>query len=303
MSWLPLALAAPALLTLVNFIDKFLIERAIRDHRAMPLFGGFIGALASTILWLAGVNVSLAVGDALILLTAGILVIVGAIFYFRAISLEQTSTIILIFQATPLLTLLLGWLLLGETIGGWQLVGFFLILISAIAISIQPGAGSLRISLAAYLMLIVSLTVASRSIMVRTMTGSPDLGTLLVYLGWGQGIGALILYLFGKAYRRALHQAMEKIRPATLGILAINETLFLIAAALGNQALTLGPAALVNVLGGTASFYGILFGAVLTLIAPSIFKESIARRELLRKSALALLLFAGLGFVVLGNAT
>ncbi len=304
MSWLPLALASPALITIVNFIDKYLLERQIRDHRALPVFAGLIGGLASLVLMpFAGVDPTLPALTVAILIVTGMSVILGAVFYFNAISRDHASTIILIFQVTPLLTLILGWALLGETIGGWQLAGFFVILAAAVALSIEPGTGNLRISLTAWLMFAAALTVAARSILVRTIPDSPTFGSIVVYSGIGQGIGAVILYLVSAPRRHAFHDALVNTKKIALVILVFGETLFLIASAIGNLAITLGPAALVNVLGGTASFYGIVFGALLTMIAPSIFKESLARRDLLRKSGLALLLFAGLGMVVLGNAT
>lgn len=304
MTWLPLALAAPALITVVNFVDKYLLESHIRDHRALPIFAGLFGALASLVLLpFVAADVALPTTTIVILLIAGMSVIAGAVFYFNAISRDQASTIILIFQVTPLLTLILGWALLGETIGGWQLVGFFLILAAAAALSIQPGAGRLRISLTAWLMFAAALTVAARSILVRTIPISPPFSAILIYTGFGQGIGAVLLYLVSATRRHAFHETLATTGKAPLAALGANEIFFLIGSALGNLAITLGPAALVNVLGGTASFYGIVFGALLTMLAPTVFKESLERRDLLRKSGLALLLFAGLAMVVLGDAS
>jgi drug/metabolite transporter (DMT)-like permease len=303
MAWLPLALAAPAIMTVVNFIDKYLLERHIPEHRALPIFAGLSGALASLVI-IPFVQAELAVPTTtlLILLIAGMSVIVGAVFYFQAISRDQASTVILIFQVTPLLTLILGWGLLGETIGGWQLVGFFLILVAAAALSIQPNAGKFRISLTAWLMFAAAFTVAARSVLVRTIPTSPSYSSIVVYTGLGQGIGAVLLYMFSTTRRQVFHQTFATTRKSALVMLGLNETFFLVGSALGNLAITLGPVALVNVLGGTASFYGIVFGALLTMIAPTIFKESLAKTDLLRKAGLAMLLFAGLGMVVLGNA-
>lgn len=44
-AWLPLALAAPALSTVVNFIDMSNVEREVQDTRAMPIVAGvmFVG--------------------------------------------------------------------------------------------------------------------------------------------------------------------------------------------------------------------------------------------------------------------
>ncbi|MCC6614651.1 MAG: hypothetical protein IT320_14315 [Anaerolineae bacterium] len=43
-AWLPLALAAPALPSVVNFIDKFIVEREVHDARAMSIVAGVMFA-------------------------------------------------------------------------------------------------------------------------------------------------------------------------------------------------------------------------------------------------------------------
>ena len=77
----------------------------------------------------------------------------------------------------------------------------------------------------------------------------------------------------------------------------MNETVFLAAKLLTLAAVALGPTALVSVLGGTQVFFGIVAGWVLTVLVPSIYREDVARRDLLRKGAVALVLFAGIACI------
>ena len=62
-------------------------------------------------------------------------------------------------------------------------------------------------------------------------------------------------------------------------------------------ALSLGPVALISVVSSINVFFAILFGWILTLIAPAVFKEGISRDELLHKAVWAIVLFVGIVLV------
>jgi drug/metabolite transporter (DMT)-like permease len=302
MTWLPLALAFPALLTIVNFIDKYIVERAIPDHRAMPVFAGLIGVIVAAIALLLGGDATLPAQDVAILLLGGVLIIIGAVLYFRAIAQEQASQVIILLQIAPVFVLVLAWLLLGESISTQAFIGFWLILAAALGVAAQGGGGKLRLSKTFGLLMLANLQIAISTIILRRLTTEPSFTTLLIYQGIGQGIGSALLYLFSPPYRQGFNRSLAEMPRPALAIIGFNETLFLAARALFNLAVTLGPAALVSVLSGTQAFYAILFGWLLTLTAPNIFRESITRADLLRKVALAVVLFIGLALVVAADA-
>lgn len=302
MAWLPFALASPALLTIVNFIDKYIVERAVPDHRAMPVFAGAIGLIVAVIALLLGGGAPLPAQDIAILLLGGVLIIVGAVLYFRAMTQEQASQVIILLQVAPVFVLVLAWLLLGEAIGVQAFIGFWLILAAALGVALQSGGGKLKLSNSFVLIMLANLQLAISTIIIRRLTTEPSFATLLIYQGIGQGIGSALLYLFAPPFRHAFNRALAEMPRPALAIIGINETLFLAARAIFNQAVTLGPAALVSVLSGTQAFYAILLGWILTLIAPQIFRESITRADLVRKAALAALLFVGLWLVVAADA-
>lgn len=52
--WLPLTQAATGLFTVVNFVDKHVVEREVQAPRALAIFPGLEGAIASLMLFLLG---------------------------------------------------------------------------------------------------------------------------------------------------------------------------------------------------------------------------------------------------------
>ncbi|MBE0689965.1 MAG: DMT family transporter [Anaerolineae bacterium] len=297
-AWLPLALAAPALLTVVNFIDKYIVEREVQDTRAMPIFAGLAGVTASIVLFLTGAWTPLPQTDALIIIFVGMLVIVGATFYFVALPKAQTSAIIILLQLTPVFVLVLAWLFLREEIALLQFAGFWLIVTAAMGISIEPGAGRIRLSGPFASIMIVSVLHAFSSILLRVLLVDPDLMTIIFYQGIGQGIGAALVYAIVPSFRYGFNLTFQQVRKSAIVIISLNEFLFLAARGLTNQALTLGPAARVSVLSGTQVFYGILFGLLLMRISPTTFREAVDMRSIIRKVFLAGVMFAGLWLVI-----
>src|SRR5262245_33950598 len=132
MNWFISALLAPAVFTLVNFIDKYVVSEQVKDYRGMPIYSVITGLCLGTLFWIVAGFPLLPIKDAVLLLLAGVCISWGAVLYFQAISDDETSNIILLFQMAPLLVLVLSVLFLKETILPKQALGFVLILFSCI---------------------------------------------------------------------------------------------------------------------------------------------------------------------------
>lgn len=95
----------------------------------------------------------------------------------------------------------------------------------------------------------------------------------------------------------AFHESFRSVGKVTLGVMFFNEILFIISKAFTFLAISLGPVALVGVLGGTQVFYGFLYGILLTLLFPKIFQEDISKNEIVKKLLFAVILFIGIWFI------
>jgi hypothetical protein len=63
------------------------------------------------------------------------------------------------------------------------------------------------------------------------------------------------------------------------------------------MAFTLAPVAIVSIIGSTQVFFGLLYGTVLTILFPKLFKENISKQTLVRKLILAIIAFTGIFLV------
>src|SRR5205085_1653247 len=118
---------------------------------------------------------------------------------------------------------------------------------------------------------------AISAILIKFAVEANSFSKILSYESWGIGLGGIILYLLFPSVRNAFHESRKNVRRVALGVMFINEGMFVLSKSFTFFAYSIGPIALVSIAGDTQLFFGILFGLLLTAIAPNIFKEGIDR--------------------------
>lgn len=293
-NWLTFALLAPLVFTGVNFVDKYIVEKEVKDYRGMPIYGTIMGLIMGTLFWILTGFPILNLKDTLILLLTGSITIWAAALYFQAISMEEASRVILLFQMTPILVLIMSYIFLGERITLQQLVGFFLILLAVIGVSDSIKKGGFQLSKAFWLILAVDFMWAISAILIKFSINETSFTQVLSYESWGLGLGGLLLYAFFPSIRNSFNYSIKTVRKTALVIMFGNEGLFVFGKSLQFFAYSLGNAALVSIIGSTQVFIGIIVGIVLTIFLPHIIKEDITKTILVKKLALAVVMFIGL---------
>lgn len=296
MNWVLLALLAPAVYTIVNFIDKYLVSDKIKDYRAMPIYGTVVGLVVGTIFWVVTGFPLLSFYNAAIVIFTGMITIWATPMYFKALSKEETTTVIILFQMMPVMSLILGYFLLGESISPKQLLGFVIILISVILASIKPSAQKVGFKLSSifFLILVVDFMWALAGVLINFAIEANSFSEILSYESWGIGLGGLILFLLFPSIRNAFLKSVRKLKKPTLGVVFTNEFIFVLAKGITFLAYVAGPVALVSVLSGTQVFFGIIYGVALTLLFPKLFSENLSRETLLKKGALGVAVLIGI---------
>ena len=126
-TWVLLSILAPAILTVVNFTDKYILERQIKDYRGFAIFSAIVGLTAGALLWVATGFPTLPLTDGLLVVLTGVLAVFGTALYFQVLSKEETSKVIFLLQLTPVMVLALSVLFLGDKLSLRAFAGFVLI--------------------------------------------------------------------------------------------------------------------------------------------------------------------------------
>jgi uncharacterized membrane protein len=293
MSWLWPSLIAPALLTAVVFIDKYVLTKRVKNPLGVPLYQPVAATAFAGALTLFHFGPDPGLRNALLIMSAGALGAFGAALYFQALSRSQTSNIVAYLQVQPIFTLVMAIAILGETLTRGQGFGFALILSAVLGLAFED-QGKLRPGRAFYEIMGGNLLFALASILIKLTSNLHAFATILEFESWGVVVAGVALFAFYPQMRREFLASLRISGGGTLAIMFGNEALYILSKAVTFLAITLGPVALVSALAGTQVFYGLAFGLLLSLWFPLVFHERTDRKTFLKRAALMMLLFLGI---------
>lgn len=280
-SWIVLALIAPFFWALANFIDKYVLEK----HTIGTIDFVFFSSITSWVfvpvmILLFGVPVF----DAAVIIPmlTGMGWIYSYGFYGKALEEGETSSIVILFKLVPVITAILGFIFLGQILSVDELIAFMVVLTGAVIVSVDRKKG--------WVMKGFSMTMIA-VFLWAVVTLVTDYGLTKMafwdYVIWehvGAAFAGLTLFLV-PSMRKEVIQGLKESRLAKYGWFGLNNFFDFLAQLIIKKALVLAPsAALVTVVLQSQSVYAILIGVCLTLLMPSIIKEDISKKTLLKKA-------------------
>ncbi|MFH0773498.1 MAG: EamA family transporter [bacterium] len=293
--WVLYALAAPFLYSVTNFVDKYLLEKRIKDPIAASIFGSAVSSFLGILLFICLGFPRIEVFQAAFLFLAGILLVLYLVPYYFALQMDDTSVVVPLFQFVPLFVLMLSSLFLHESLSLRQFVGFICILLSGYTLSVGKVDFSLfRPRKILWLMMLSSLLYGTVLVLFRSVVKSQDFWTTLSYEMMGGGIGAAILLCFVgiKRFKKVVRQIVP-----LFGIVSANNSIAIVAQMSEGFALSLVPASLVSIIGGVQPLFLLMLGYFLTKSFPRLIKENIGENIIKKKLLIIVIIFIGLYFI------
>lgn len=288
MSWFFIALIAPAVWAMVNYIDEYLLKETKLSPLTLTIFSGVVGSCISIgyIFFAQRDSISLIpLHDIFFLIASGLSVFLFIYFNLSALKHGEASVVSPLFLLSIIFSYVLGIVFLGEMLELKRVAGSFFIILGAYFILIKKNNdifGGLRLNIL-YLMILSSFFAASNSTLFR-FVAEPYGDEMFWTMFFWQYVGiilttvfvALGVVIFQKKQR--LKYELKKIYTGGFwGFLGniINETLTIIGDTALNFALISAPVALViTVTEGFQPFFVILYGFILAKMYPRIFREN-----------------------------
>ncbi len=265
MNWLIFALISPALYGVTNFIEKFLVDKKVKDPIIVPIFAGipaFFTALF--ILFINGFPI-VHFPQLLAIVVSGVFLELYLVPYFMALSIEDASRVVPLFQFIPIFVLLFSFIFLGETLNANQLVGFLFIFTGAFILGVKRVEGKLfRLRKSVYLMLLSSFLFSITPILFKFVAIKESFLITIAYQFLGIALGALLLLTVPKYKERVFHDARQ-VGLDVWGLLTLNEIFALFAQSSLGFAYLLAPVALVSVIGSTQPLFVLTYGVILSV--------------------------------------
>lgn len=294
MDWVIFSLLSRALYAVDNVVDKVLIGKYLKDSVVLTLIFGISPLFLSIVIvtfnglsWIGLKPVSLVI-------FAGIIQIVAVFAFYQAVSKEEISRVIPLFQFTPLFVLIFSFLFLGEVLTLSHYLAFVLILLGGFLISLQKAKGVFKLRNAFWWMVLSSLIYAVQVVILKSLYVAYPFWDLTVYLGFAEFLPTPILLLFISDFRGRFVRSLSNLKPVgwTLLMLAM---FFVTTASLSVfWALTTGPVSIISVLRGFQGIFVLIYAVFISIWLPNILKEELAGGVLLTKVIAISLMILGL---------
>jgi len=298
MSWFFIALWAPFLLACANHNDKFLLSRYLRQKSigAIVILSSLLSGVAILIVLFIQQDVfdlSFVKGTALV--ATGMSSVFSAVCYLYALDIDEASFVTPFYQTVPIFAYVLGYFILRETITLSQGSGSFVIIVGALALSLEFGRPvvSFKRNVVA-LMLGASFLSAVNGVIFKLIAVEMGFWVSLFWGFVGQTMIGLTLLICISSYRRDFLDLFKQSKVGAVGLIALSKTLFSVSETITLYATLLAPVALVLLVNSFQPLFVFAFGIVLTLFFPGVTKESLGRMKMLQKGVgICLMLVAG----------
>jgi len=142
--------------------------------------------------------------------------------------------------------------------------------------------------------LVMDLSLAVAVIFIKLALGFDSFLLPLICEGWGLGLAAVTLYIISSPMRLIVNTTLAAMPSRAFSIIEFNELMTVAGKWLVFFAYSIGPAALVSVVGSAQSFFAMIIGYLLTVFWPLIAKEDISNDNVFRKITAFFILVAGL---------
>ena len=290
MNWILFSLLAPLFWAASNFVDKYILGKHTKGIFDFLFFSTITSWFLFPILFVFVGMPELTTYSWVPILT-GIILVYSYGFYGKALEQGDTSALVILFKLIPVLTVILAFIFLGQTLSSNELLSFIIVLVGATIVSFEKGRG---IFIKGFGMILIAI------LMWSVMTLFVDYGlTKMSFWDYllldtlGSALAGLTLFII-PAMRRQVIEGLKTATTSKYVWFSGNNLLDFLGQMSIKKALAIAPSAgLVTVVMQVQSFYAIVIGILLTLFLPNIIREDISANTLVKKFIGALIMFSG----------
>jgi len=296
MTWFYIAIIAPFLYALTNFIDKILLEKYFKKSGVgtIIIFSSLFSVFALPFTFLMDPSV-LAVSyiHIFILCIVGVLNILLLWFYLQALKEEEASVVIVFYQLVPVFGYILGYFILGETLTVMQIIAMAIIILGTTIISLEiDSENKFKLRKKTILpMLVACLCWASSSVIFKFAALEENVWRSFFWENVMLVVVGILIFTFARSYRTNFIDAIKNNPKQMLLLNGANELIFISGNLVISFAYMLAPVALVLLMNSFQTIFVLVIGIMLTIFLPKIVVEKIEAKHIWQK-VLAILITA-----------
>lgn len=291
------SILSPAIFGIGNYIDKFLLEKHNISPIVITIYGGAAAFIAGVVVLLLTGFHPIDIKSLLIILFSGFLTSIYLLPYYKALSIDETSRIIPLFQFYPIFVLILSFIFLREELSITQYVGSALIIGAGFLLSIEKLEGDIfRLRKSFFYVMISSLLFAMAQVLYKFGVEEIPFWNTLPYEGFGIALGSISILLYSNNLKKFRNET-KLFKKRVFIFLGINECFYILARYTGYFSISLISVGIVSVLAGLQPLFVLIYGIILSLWFPHILKEVINKKTLTLKIFSIIVIIIGTYFI------
>jgi len=290
---------ASFLWALTNHIDKFMIngiDESASSVKTLLVFSTLVAGIIFTPIWLIVSKFSVAISNLSLIsvFVAAIIYTLATYFYFKALSKNDASIVVVMFQLIPVFSYILALIFFNENLTIQQIIGSIIIILSAVIISFDFEEKNNNSKFQALLLMIFSsLLYAIYFILFDVAIRHSSYNSCAFWYQVGFILIGIVLMCV-KSFRTTFIKAIKTNGNRYLSLNVTNEAINLWANLLVNFANVTIPIAIANILNGFQGAFVFILGVIGVKLLPKYFKEDLRRKIVIQKVGCIVLSVVGL---------
>jgi drug/metabolite transporter (DMT)-like permease len=304
MNMIFLPIIAALCYALSGFIDNYLVDAHVKKLHAKcmsPIYMALeIIACAAILIITRGSVLEVSAGGIAIFFGAAAFNSLASLPYYAALKRGETTEVSLLSQAAPIIALVLGVALLGESIGAEQLAAFFLIIGSAVFLVLGSGSKHIKLKMISggYVLLACLFWVLSDIVFVLQARESAFITSFFWLLLGGLAANA-VQFAIMKSWRRDFKTFISRNRAKKVAIITVNELVWGVGEVAWRFGVVMLPVAIVSVTGNVSQLIiTFVLGILLSSFFPRFGREKLTKKIVVNHALATVTI--GVALVILG---
>lgn len=294
--WIGLTILSLALFAAVNVMDKIIRMQHLKSNLGFMMLSMLKNGALLVLLPFVALQ-PMKPFDIFLLLIAGVLWQVLTYLYVIALSVEEVSRVVPLWNLAPPFTLALAWFFLGERLSMMDYAAFAVLVLGAVLISTHfRELKKMRLSKAFWLMLLATFLIVIHLVILKYLLRSYDVWMMFLSIQLIGFLMAIGLFSF-KRPREMFTHGVTSLSRTGITLFAIMSLLSFAAYLVYNYAISKGPLTLISGLDGFQSLFLFIFTLTLSRFFPRILREDISMPVIVQKVVALGLLFVGLWMI------
>lgn len=292
MDWLLFAVISAFAYSVTGIIDKYLVDKKVKNPIIITAFVRMLFIIPVVII-LPFVSFSLPSADFIAwIFFAAVLSNLGAILFYKSISIDEISKAMPLFQFVPVFILFMSFLLLGEVLGLFDYVGFLAIVVGGLVITAEDMTKLFKVQKVFLWVMLSSLVFAGFYVTMKYISAGAEYLSSLIVLWFFQAALMSSILIF-KSRRKEASSCFRNLGAPFKIVIFADSVLAMAAFFFNYLAISLGPVTLVEAAENVELVFIFIFALVLTKFSPSVIKENFDRATTAQKILGMFLIISG----------